>query len=219
MDFAGPFLGKMYLVLIDSHSKWSKLCKGGSQVFHHYRKWEMLIPETVDNGPCFVSADFESFLVANGIKHITSAPYHPASNGLAERTVQILKRGLKKVTEGSLSTRTAKVLLTYRMTPQSTTGASPAELLLGRQPRTRLDLLRPKLEERVHNKQWQQKATHDSTARTREFGKGEAVYVKKTTTLELDKCGWKARLLSVLALCHFWWKWRMANWSDAIKIN
>ena len=25
VDFAGPFLGKMYLVLVDSHSKW-RLC-------------------------------------------------------------------------------------------------------------------------------------------------------------------------------------------------
>ena len=190
LDFAGPFLGKMYLVLIDSHSKWIEAFPTSSAtssvVMEHLRTTfaQFGIPETVvtDNGPCFVSAEFESFLVANGIKHITSAPYHPASNGLAERAVQILKRGLKKVTEGSLSTRMAKVLLTYRMTPQSTTGASPAELLLGRQPRTRLDLLRPKLEERVRNKQWQQKATHDSTARAREFGEGEKVYVKNFGT-------------------------------------
>ena len=49
-----------------------------------------------DNGTCFVSEEFESILQANGIKHFTSAPYHPASNGLAERVVQIVKNGLKK---------------------------------------------------------------------------------------------------------------------------
>ena len=54
-----------------------------------------------DNGTCFMSEEFESLLQANGIKHVTSAPYHPASNSLADRVVQIMKNGLKKESEGS----------------------------------------------------------------------------------------------------------------------
>ena len=44
------------------------------------------VPNTVvtDNGTCFVSSEFEAYLNSNGIKHYTSAPYHPASNDLAE---------------------------------------------------------------------------------------------------------------------------------------
>ena len=44
------------------------------------------IPESLvsDNGPCFISKEFKDFLRKNGVMHITSAPYHPASNGLAE---------------------------------------------------------------------------------------------------------------------------------------
>ena len=98
----------------------------------------------------FVSAEFEAFLASNGIKHITSAPYHPASNGLAERAVQIVKR-LKKITQGSMRSRIAQVLFTYRLTPQSTTGISPGELLFGRRPRSRLDLLKPHTAERVES--------------------------------------------------------------------
>ncbi len=54
-----------------------------------------------DNGPSFTSEEFAEFLLMNGIKHITTAPYHLGSNGLAERAVQTLKRGLKMISEGS----------------------------------------------------------------------------------------------------------------------
>ena len=41
--------------------------------------------------PCFVGTQFEEFLTRNGVKHLMSAPYHPASNSLAERAVQLVK--------------------------------------------------------------------------------------------------------------------------------
>ena len=88
---------------------------------------------TTDNGPCFVSSEFEDFLTINGIKHWRSSPYHPLSNGLAEKAVQIIKKGLKKIKDGSLNDRLAKLLFSYRITPHNTTGISPAELLMKRQ--------------------------------------------------------------------------------------
>ena len=63
----------------------------------------------------------------------------------------------------------AKVLFMYRITPQSTTGSSAADLLLGRRPPTRLDLLRPNTAERVGRKQEEQKAGHEKKARVRTF--------------------------------------------------
>ena len=136
------------------------------------------LPETIitDNGTCFASAEFESFLQSNGIKHFTSAPYHPASNGLAERAVQIVKKGLRKVTTGSIRNRLAKILMTYRITPQTTTGISPAELLLGKRPRTRLDLLKPNTAERVENKQAKQVQQHK--AKNRNFEVNDSVFVR-----------------------------------------
>ena len=91
------------------------------------------IPETIvsDNGSCFTSEDFQQFLKSNGIKQITSAPYHPSTNGLAEKAVQIVKKGLRKTTSGSITSRLARILLAYRTTPHSTTGNTPAKLLLG----------------------------------------------------------------------------------------
>ena len=93
LDFAGPLFGKMYLVLIDAHSKWIEIfptnsCTTATVIDHLHTVFSQFgIPETIlsDNGSCFVSEEFASFLVGNGIKHITSAPYHPASNGLAKR--------------------------------------------------------------------------------------------------------------------------------------
>ena len=49
---------------------------------------------------------------------------------VAERAIQTFKSGMKKLTIGSLETRVARFLFTYRITPQTTTGSSPSELLL-----------------------------------------------------------------------------------------
>ena len=57
------------------------------------------LPEILvtNNSPSFVSREFEEFLHRNGIKHKTTDPYHPASNGLAERAVQIFKKKIIKM--------------------------------------------------------------------------------------------------------------------------
>ena len=138
------------------------------------------IPETVitDNGTCFVSGEFKSFLESNGSKHLTSAPYHPASNDLAQRAVQIVKKGLKKIVHGNIRPRLAQVLFAYRHTPQTTTGVSPGELLLGRRPRSRLDLLKQHTAERVEKNQLKQKGQHDSKSRKRKFVIGDKVFVR-----------------------------------------
>ena len=101
------------------------------------------LPITIvsDNGSCR----------ANGIKHVKCSPYHPSSNGLAERAVQAVKAGLKKTT-GNLEDRLCNCLTRYRVTPQSTTRQTPAEFVLKTPPRTRLDLLRPSIQNRVIQK-------------------------------------------------------------------
>ncbi|KAK2578334.1 hypothetical protein KPH14_001330 [Odynerus spinipes] len=40
--------------------------------------------------------EFAQFLKANGIRHKTTAPFHPATNGQAERFVQTVKLALRK---------------------------------------------------------------------------------------------------------------------------
>ena len=184
--FAGPIQGRMILVAVDAHSKWieaiSTSTTSSAVVIEELRVLfaKFGLPESLvtDNATCFTSQEFKFFLKKNGIHHTTSAPYHPASNGLAERAVQTVKKGLKKVVLGSLSSRLSKVLFAYRITPQSTTGISPAELLLGRQPRTRLDLLRPNTAARVERRQGVHKKAHDAKCRHRQFHEGDWVLVK-----------------------------------------
>ena len=108
---------------------------------------EMLV---TDNGSAFTSQEFTDFLRKNGIRHVTSAT-HPATNGLAERAVQTFKAAMKKAPPNtSIETRVSRFLFHYRLTPHSTTGISPAELLLSRRPRTHL---RPDLARKIRRQQ------------------------------------------------------------------
>ena len=70
------------------------------------------LPEmfVTDNSSVFTSREFAEFVKRNRICHVKSSPYHPASNGLAEQTVQTLKDGLKKMASGSLETKLARFL-------------------------------------------------------------------------------------------------------------
>ena len=67
------------------------------------------------------------------------------------------------------------MLFYSHITPHSTTGVSPAELLQNRRLRSRLDLLRPDIEIKVETKQ-QAYMNHNPTIRR--FEEGEAVYIK-----------------------------------------
>ena len=114
----------------------------------------------------------------NGIKHVTSAPGHPSSNGLAERAVKTFKNGLSRLKDGSITDKLSRFLFAYRNIPQATTGSTPAELMMGRRLRSPLDLVKPDLEKRVSTKQDQQKSQHDRHARQRVIQVGDAVFAK-----------------------------------------
>ena len=95
IDFAGPLDGRMFLVIVDAHSKWLEVIpmKTATALTTVQRLRTLFsrfgIPESIvsDNGPQFAAAEFQEFCKGNGIRHILIAPYHPALNGLAERGV------------------------------------------------------------------------------------------------------------------------------------
>lgn len=73
--------------MIDAKSKWLEVLRMSSTTAE--ATIAALLPEelVLDNGPHFIAQEFKEFLKSNKIKHILSAPYHPASNGEAERAV------------------------------------------------------------------------------------------------------------------------------------
>lgn len=97
-----------------------------------------------DNGSCFKSSEFKEFVEKNSIQHKTSPPYHPPSNGPAERAVQVIKQGLGK-SEGDLQTRLSRILFPYRTTPHSTTGEMPCKILMNRRLHSPLDSIKPRV--------------------------------------------------------------------------
>lgn len=98
---------------------------------------------------------------------------------MAERAVQTVKLGLKKLLAegGTLQSRLSRFLSRYRITPHSTTGLSPASLLMNRRIRSRLDLMMPDLATKVHISQARQKEQHDHHARPRVLTIGNTVYI------------------------------------------
>ena len=123
LDFMGPFMAHMFLILVDAHSKWIDVHQMQSitstntieklrVIFAtHGLPWKVV----TDNRSSFTSKEFRTFTSTNGITHVTTAPYHPSSNGLSrsQRAVQTIKRGLKATKGDSLQEHLSKFLFTY----------------------------------------------------------------------------------------------------------
>ena len=186
-------MGHMFLILVDAHSKWLDvhLMQSISSA-NTIEKPRMVfathgLPRKVvtDNGSSFTSEEFRAFMSENGITQITTSPYHPSSNGLAERAVQTVKHGLKATKGDSLQERLSKFLFTYRITPHTTTGIAPAQLLMNRRLRSRFDRLFPDLQQHVQKKQAEQAASHNNSKPLRSFKVGDLVYTKDFSSTPL----------------------------------
>ncbi|CAB0004307.1 unnamed protein product [Nesidiocoris tenuis] len=186
VDYAGPFEGKYWFILVDATSKWlevipvnhpstAKTISVMREIFTRFG-----VPKSIvsDNGPQFTSHEFEKFCRNNNILHIKSTPYHPRTNGLAERAVRTFKERMKasRNDRGDVELKVQKFLISYRNAIHSTTGRSPASMLLGRQIRTRLDLLRPDVTANIESAQHRQSRIQHRPVR--DFEEGERVWVK-----------------------------------------
>ena len=117
--------------------------------------------------------------MSHGIQHITTAPYHPRSNGEAKRLVQTFKNYMDKadphnVTE--LQECVINFLAGYRATPHTVTNQTPSELLNNRM-RTRLNLVHSC--QPITNKAVLcQEQNYDVNTRAKQFLIGDPVWIR-----------------------------------------
>ncbi|UYV69217.1 K02A2.6-like, partial [Cordylochernes scorpioides] len=151
IDHAGPFQGKLFLVVVDAYSKWieAKIVSTTStettinclkEIFATHGLPDVIVS---DNGTSFTSELFRTFLKRNGVRHILCAPYHAASNGQVERAIQTLKNLLRKNSSGNWTTRLSRSLLSMRIAINSTTQKSPAQLLMNRNLKSLINKFHP----------------------------------------------------------------------------
>lgn len=183
IDFFGPENGLSYFIIVDSYSKWVEVIPTKSTTTEFcIRELRKLfttfgIPVVLvsDNGTQFTSHVFKNFLQSNGVVHKLSAPYHPSSNGQAERSVQTIKNYLHCMCgeTGDINLKIARLLMQLRKVPNQE-GMSPYMLMLGRDARTRLDtIMKPKtniIAERNH-----------MYKPSRSFNEGDRVQVRNFT--------------------------------------
>ncbi|CAF3938147.1 unnamed protein product, partial [Rotaria sp. Silwood1] len=174
IDFMGKFMNLYFLIIVDAYSKWIEVIT----MQNPSNKSTILIVS--DNGNQFTSAEFTEFCTRNGIKHITTSPGHPQSNGQAERYVDIVKSALTKglYNGGKIDDILSNFLFCYRTTPHATTKSSPAELFLKQQIRTIFDLLRPDTFDPSYTTRCRYIKNFDRHTKERYFEKNNKVLVR-----------------------------------------
>lgn len=204
LDFAN-FEGKDFLILVDSFSKWIEVFYMPTttsrctieKLRNCFATFGLASTVVTDGGPQFKSAEFKEFMESNGVHHILTPPYHPASNGLAERAVQTVKdtflkqmlHDAKYNTKRSLQHRIDSFLFSYRNTPHSMTGLIPSEVMFKFKPKTHLSLLKPHLANQMEVKQdGIVQSANNSRGKTRSFEVNDMVYVR---TVRQEKINWQ----------------------------
>lgn len=187
VDFAGPFEDSMWLIIIDAYTRWIEVLKMKSttatetvskltETFSRFGIPKIIVS---DNGPQLTSTIFADFCNSNGITHVKVTPYHPKSNGIAERAVKTFKERMRASRDGSKSQseRLYNFLFAHRNTVQRSTGRSPASLMFGRNIRSKFDQLKPDLLRHEELNKIKQKLYYDQGTRENRFEKGQAVWV------------------------------------------
>jgi len=157
LDTAGPLpemkAGNKYiLVAIDHYSKWCEakvVAVHGAKTAARFLEDDLICRYGVhkfvlsDNGGEWV-AEFEVMCRDYAIQHQRTAPQWPQCNGMAERMIKTLKRGITVLAADPTNVNCwdehlAKVMFGYKCGIQVSTKFSPFMILTSRSPRLRAD--------------------------------------------------------------------------------
>lgn len=182
------FEGRNYALFIDYYSRWIEVVELRNQTgLEVVRKFRTIIARfgapieiRSDNGPCYISKEWNDLMSQFNIKHVTSSPHHHEANGLAERGIQTVKNMWRKEEDKNLA------LMAYRTTPLESL-KRPDELMLGRKTRTELPFRNggeageADFHQRDEHLKGRQKRNFDKTHRAKEdntLKAGDRVWIK-----------------------------------------
>ena len=158
MDILGPLpetaRGNRYILVIgDYFTRWKEAypmkdmnALTVAQIFVHEFIFHMGIPDVIhtDQGRNFESAVVKGICNLLGIKKTRTTPYHPQSDGMIERFNRTLLSMLSIAAEHDehgWDLQLPLLMFAYRTSTHETTGATPFELMYGREAQLPEDLM------------------------------------------------------------------------------
>jgi len=153
-----------YFVITDYQSKCHVVQKTTSTtsntIAHLTAEWFSILGPpleiVIDKGLQYVGKPYEDMYRRWNVKHTTTSPRYPQSNGLVERHVRTVKGILKKCKKTGNDAQIA--LQHYRCTPIDTSAASHSKVMFNRPIRTNLPSHQPTLQnQQVTNEGIQQR--------------------------------------------------------------
>lgn len=191
------FKNRNFLIIVDSFSKYVEIIilktytadiviEKLRKFFSVYGLCKVLVS---DNGPPFNSSKFLAFCKANDIDCLKSPPYHPQSNGLAERNVQTAKKALIRFCLDSgdkkMEYLVDKYLMNSRHTPTTTMKRTPSELVFSYKQKTKIDIINDKQikqnndvefgHDKMKMNKKDEKISHDTKQKSEEFEENQKV--------------------------------------------
>ena len=201
-DLLGPLpTGESILVVIDYYSRFLEVAilksttsaKVIEALAPMFARFGFPFSLRTDNGPQFVSEEFEAYLRANGIEHRKTTPLWPQANGEVERQNRSLLKCLQIAHLEGKNWRTELLvwLMAYRSTPQTTTGTTPCYMMFGHEVRSKLPELRGETVgvpgEEVRERDWSSKLKGKAYADLKRGATPKSIRVGDTVLLKAEK--------------------------------